>query len=244
MKKEINEKGVELNSDLSSDIQQIMNENQEKMTPFMKLFWEQQCKGFASKSMRYHPMIIRFCLSLASKSASAYDELRSSKVLVLPSRRTLRDYKNAIKPRAGFSCEVLEELKKTAQNLVGYQRYVVLSFDEIKIQENLVFDKYSGELAGYCDLGDPELNYSTFENVDDLATHVQVYYIRGLASDLKFALAYFATKGITRLLDFYTIDRHFLDHKSKSYVAHTVTRLIQDQHNENNELQAHCIPAV
>ena len=57
---------------------------------------------------------------------------------------------------------------------------------------------HSGELIGYVDLGDPELNYSTFQNTEALPTHVLVYYIRGLAaSDLKFSLAYFATKGIT-----------------------------------------------
>ena len=74
-----------------------MSENLGKMTPFMKLFWEQQnqfTKNKSATSNRYHPIIIRFCLPLASKSASAYDELRSSNVLALPSRRTLRDYKN------------------------------------------------------------------------------------------------------------------------------------------------------
>ena len=42
-------------------------------------------------------MLIRFCLSLYVESASAYEELRSSIVLTLPSQRTLRDYRNAIK---------------------------------------------------------------------------------------------------------------------------------------------------
>ena len=42
----------------------------------------------------------------------------------------------------------------------------------MKIQENLVLDKHSGELIGYVDLGDPEKNFSTFDNEDDLATHV------------------------------------------------------------------------
>ena len=70
----------------------------------MQLFWEEQKKNInKGTSNRYHPMIIRFCLSLASKSASAYDELRTSNVLTLPSRRTLRDYKNAIVPHAGFN---------------------------------------------------------------------------------------------------------------------------------------------
>ena len=86
---------------------------------------------------------------------------------------------------------------KTAAPLKGYQRYIVLSFDKIKRKENLIYVKHSGELIGYVDLGDlgdPELNYSTFQDANDLASHVLVYYIRGLASDLKYSLAYFATR--------------------------------------------------
>ena len=67
-------------------------------------------------------MIIRFCLSLASKSASAYDELRDSKILTLPSHRTLRDYRNAIRPQAGFNPQVINELIETASMLKGVQR--------------------------------------------------------------------------------------------------------------------------
>ena len=85
----------------------------------------------------------------------------------MPCRRTLRDYRNAIKPSAGFNSEIVAELIQRAQSLTGYQRYVVLSFDEVKIQENLVFDKYSGNLIGYVDLGDPELNFSSFNDVND-----------------------------------------------------------------------------
>ena len=196
LEKEIQEKGVIVDEELSDDFHNIMASNGNDVSPFMKLFWEQQKELFGKgTSRRYHPMIIRFCLSLACKSASAYDELRSSNVLTLPSRRTLRDYKNAIKPHAGFNPSVIEELIKIAERLQGYQRYVVLSFDEMKIKENLVYDKYSGDLVGYVDLGDPDTNYSSFENADSLATHVLVFYVRGLASDLKFELGYFGTNG-------------------------------------------------
>ena len=184
---------------LTTNLEKINSDNLDNASPFMKLFWEEQKKNFDGNNNGrvYHPMIIRFCLSLTSKSASCYDELRNSNVLILPSRRTLRKYKNAIRPHAGFNYEIISELLKTATALKGNQRYIVLSFDELKIQENLVYDKHSGELIGYVDLGDPELNYSSFQNTDDLATHVLVYYIRGLASDLKFSFAYFATRGIT-----------------------------------------------
>ena len=65
----------------------------------------------------------------------------------------------------------------------------------MKIQENLVF-KYNEYLRGYVDLEDRELNYGAFQDVNDLATHALVYYVPDVASDLKFSLAYFATKGV------------------------------------------------
>ena len=191
---ELATKSVAVDKDIEADINFIMeNTDSGKISDFMQLFWKQQKEAATKKKMMYHPMIIRFCLSLASKSSSAYDELRS--VLTLPSRRTLNDYKNVIKPSAGFNPDVIAELTKLAAPLREYQRYICLSFDEMKIKENLVFDKHTEKLVGFVDLGDPDVNFSNFpENV--LASHALVFYVRGIASDLKFALAYFATCGI------------------------------------------------
>lgn len=197
MKEQISTMGVEIDPVLSKDFEDVLLQNEKNITPFMKLFWEQQKLARSSNgSIRYHPMMIRFCLSLVSKSAATYDELRSTGVLTLPSRRTLRDYKNAIKPSAGFNHKVVNELIKLTKDYNTYQRYIVISFDEVKIQENLVFDKYSGELVGYVNLGDPELNYSCFDDINHLATHILVFYIRGMASKIKFAFSYFATEGV------------------------------------------------
>ena len=120
----------------------------------MQLLWEQQkvlCKRGVKK---YHPVLICFCLSLASKSSSAYEELRDSNVLVLPSRRTLRVYKNAITPKAGFDSEIIKELVRIAERLQGVQRFVVMSFDKIRIQQNLVYNKHTSQSFGFVDLGD------------------------------------------------------------------------------------------
>ena len=146
----------------------------------MNLFWQQQQKLFGSKAtgVRYHPMIIRFCLSLAAKSPSCYEELRNSKVLVLPSQRRLRDYRNVIKPKRGFQAEVVTELKNMTEQYFDVQRYVVILFDEMKVSANLVFDKVTGELIGFTDLGDPELNFAVLEKVDDVATHALAFLIR------------------------------------------------------------------
>ena len=198
LEKEIKVNSVPVDEDLHNDIHKIMSEHSNNITPFMKLFWEEQKKLFnKGTGVRYHPMIIRFCMSLASKSASAYDELRSTNILTLPSRRTLRDYKNAIKPGAGFNPDIIQNLIKVAAPLEGSYRYIVLSFDEMKIKKNLVYDKYSGDLVGYVDLGDPDLNYASFKNQDNLATHVLIFFVRGLISDIKFELGYFGTKDLT-----------------------------------------------
>lgn len=75
-------------------------------------------------------------------------------VLYLPSRRRLRDYKNVIRPQAGFSSQVIKELVSQTEKFSGIQRYTVLLFDEMKIQSNLVFDKATHELIGFVGLGD------------------------------------------------------------------------------------------
>ena len=142
---------------------------QENVPPFMKLFWEEQQKylsSSSSSSIRYHPMIIKYCLSLAAKSSFAYSDLRynsrtGSGVLILPSLRTLRDYKNYIRSKRGFNNEVVDELNKKTELFSESERYVTILFDEMKIQEDLVWDKHIGELIGFVDLGDMELNYAT-----------------------------------------------------------------------------------
>ena len=109
MRNEIKTKTVNLPLDIISFINNPMDNNH-NVSPFRKLFWEQQKSVFSKKSVgKYHPMIIRFCLPFATKSKSAYDQLRNSIVLVLPSRRTLRDYRNAIKRTVGFNSNVIAE---------------------------------------------------------------------------------------------------------------------------------------
>ena len=198
MRREIVEKKVVVDEGFSQDILNCMEKSEQKVTPFMKMFWEQQTAAFNVKKVKqYHPMIIRFCLSLIAKSPAAYEELRDSNILVLPSKRTLLDYKNAIRPKVGFNPEVIEELKKTTENLTGHQRYVTLAFDEMKIKENLVFDQHHDQLIGFVDLGDPDINFGTFSDVDELASYVLMYYVRGISSDLKFCVGHFATNGMS-----------------------------------------------
>ena len=199
MKKEIHSNSIEINKALEDDILNILGNNDLSSTPHMNLFWQQQKKLLASPKFgrRYHPHLIRFCLSLHSKSPSAYRELASSGVLVLPSERILRDYRNFFKPKPGFNEANVSQLKEQTSQLFDVQRYVILSFDEMKIQSSLVFDKHSNELIGFVDLGDDDVNVAAFDSCSVIASHVLAFMIRGVASDLKYILGYFSTENVT-----------------------------------------------
>ena len=62
------QKALEINNHivdnvLNEDFIEIISSNSGKMTPFTKLFWEQQKRLFTSPSswVTYHPVIIRLC---------------------------------------------------------------------------------------------------------------------------------------------------------------------------------------
>ena len=58
----------------------------------------------------------------------------------------------------------------------------------MKIQEYLVWDKHTGELIGYVDLGDIKLNYATLQDVKELATHVLVFLIKSVVNPPSYSL--------------------------------------------------------
>ena len=84
-------------------------------------------------------------------------------------------------------------------------RFVVLAFDEMKIREDLVFDKVTGEITGFVDYGDESLNVRFNElqekckrlNQDkrEMATHMMTMMVRGLTFHLNLPIAQFATAG-------------------------------------------------
>ena len=100
--------------------------------------------------------MIRRCLNLKLISSGAYGALRSSGVLVLPSERTLRDYTHWVKAASGFIEDVDKQLMDDTKikDLQEFQKFVCLLFDEVRIKEQLVYDKHSCEIIGFVNLGD------------------------------------------------------------------------------------------
>ena len=115
---EISKASLPVSADLSNDFKSIILEtDQRKISPFMRLFWEEHQKYLQSSpnNVKYYPMIICYSLSLTSKSAAACDDIRYNQKtgtgsMILPSRRCLRDYKNYIRPQRGFNKDIVNEL--------------------------------------------------------------------------------------------------------------------------------------
>ena len=61
-----------VNPELNNDLISIFSgTDQQKIPPFMKLFWEEHQRYLicsTSSTIRYHPIIIKYCLSLAAKA--------------------------------------------------------------------------------------------------------------------------------------------------------------------------------
>ena len=68
--------------------------------------------------------------------------------------------------------------------------------NEMKIKENLVWDKHTWELIGYVDLGDIELSYAKLLKVNEIASHVMVSLVHSIVNPFKFTLDNVATKDI------------------------------------------------
>ena len=141
LQEEISKAFLPVSADLSNDFKSIILEtDQRKISPFMRFFWEEQQKYLQSSrnNVKYHPMILRYCLSLASKFAAAYNDIRynektGTRFVILPSRRCLRGYKNYIRPQQGFNKDIVNELLEKVKHFSDNKNFFVMLMDEMKI---------------------------------------------------------------------------------------------------------------
>ena len=108
-----------------------------------------------ARQVRWHPLLIRWCLNLKLMSNATYHTTRTAGFIRLPSERTFRDYTHYFKSRPGFQREVNEQLQKetSPNNLSEQRKYCGILLDEMKIKENLVYDKFTGGVIGFINLG-------------------------------------------------------------------------------------------
>ena len=114
---------------------------------------------------------------------------------------------------------------------VSMYRFVVLALDEMKIREDLVFDKVTGEITGFIDYGEESLNVRFNElrrkcqnqNPDkrEVATHMLTMMVQGLSFHLNLPIANFATTGKVKLYHglIHLFSFCFLRYISRKYYA-------------------------
>lgn len=126
----------------------------------------------------------------------------------LPSERTLRDYTHYIKAQSGFRDDIDEDLKREANmhKLSDWKRHVTVLIDEMKIKENLVYDKHETNIVGFVDIGDVGNELSNLESLymnksvashPTVATHMLVVMVRGVFLHLEYPYAHFPMHHLT-----------------------------------------------
>ncbi len=209
------QQGVIVDDEMNQGLQQVMEHESGAIMKafqpdsFQHLFWKQQLEASQkdARAMRWHPLMVRWCLYLRHRSSGAYEALRESGCVKLPSQRTLRDYTYYTKAATGFSTEVDKMLKEAAQVSTCEPRELctILALDEMHIREDLVYDKHSGALVGFTNLGEINNHLVAYERSllgdsptsEPLARTMMVFMVRGLFSKLQFAYAQFPCRLVS-----------------------------------------------
>lgn len=179
---------------------------------FPRVFWEHQLEAARlkdSRGIRWHPLIIKWAIYLHYCSSSAYDTLRSSGLIALPSQRTLRDYTHHFEAKVGFSEEVDKQLldHPDVRDAEEWKRYVILLLDEMYIREDLIYNKNTGALVGFANLGDVTDHLVQFERsletpetnltCPPLAKTMLAIMVRGVCTKLRLPYAQFTCVNLT-----------------------------------------------
>jgi len=209
-------KGIEVDTTLQDDLLEIMSNNTERVTAkhppnsFPTIFWQQQQEAAIKdpRGMRWHPLMVKWCLYLRHLSGSAYETLRTSGILKLPSQQSLRDYTHYVPASASFSNAVDIQLMEAANiaSCPEYEENVLLIMDEMHIKESLILDKHTGALVGFTNLREMNEHLQKFEQSleanggntqEPLANSVLVVMVRGLFSQLQFSYAQFSCEAVS-----------------------------------------------
>ena len=199
------------NSDVNELVQECTPsvESEWPAESFQRLFWEEQLKYNKLKDprgMRWHPMIIKWAIYIKSKGTKAYEAVTNAGFIKMPNIRTLYNYSHFTDSKCGINPQVLEQMIKEAKAKglydEPYKQYVGILQDEVRVKEDLVYDKHSGELVGFVDLDKTGNQLIDLENTlnDEsrkLAKYVLLIMVRGACTDFRFPLASYATDGIT-----------------------------------------------
>ena len=195
-------KYINLDEADNDDLGHILNSVMSDAPPEMYDMLQEQKRQLQAKSPNGHRwsiQTIRICLSLWLRNPKAYQDLIDSGMLILPSRSTLKLYKNDVYQHAGFNMEVFDWMRLEANNQSlpphGYHGGLIL--DEMAIEEDLqmVRNGKFTKLIGFADCGvESSLMKTVRSGREDksLANHVLLIQFLGFTG-FRFPVAHFPT---------------------------------------------------
>ena len=205
----IQSSGVTVDNTIQSDLLKIMHNHSDAIAQkygkdsFQAMFWQQQIKSssaIGSSGRRWHPLIIKWCLYLRHMSSKAYETVCNSGIITLPSSRTLQDYKHISSTTVGFSIEADRQLLDILNIKDDKAKYGILLFDEMYIKQGLVFEKSTGALFGFTDLGEINNQIDEFQHAvtdggeslhQPIAKAMLVFMFKGLFNNVSLPYAQF-----------------------------------------------------
>ena len=154
--------------------------------------------------MKQHPLIIRWCLNIYHTSPASQRQLTSKKNQFIKLRHinTLKKVSQFATPSTGFNLDIIEQLiiDSNLEVLQPYQKNVSICFDKMKINADLLYRKSTGQLVRYTDLGNVNDELRLFESrvqseeyCQDFATHVIVYMVHGILTNLVYPFRFFTS---------------------------------------------------
>ncbi|KAJ1526448.1 hypothetical protein ONE63_009582 [Megalurothrips usitatus] len=218
MQEVIKKQGVGVDHDISHDLLELLNSG--SITPAQSVFLQQQIKASQLKNacgMRWHPTMVRLALSVHLTSPAAYNLLRETGMVRLPSARTLFDYSHARPIEEGIDRVVLEklaervfkmsnEVNSRTRKKENHKIYHVLMGDEMYISQNLIFQKSTGKIIGFTTLDHIDREVKVLEQCIDnyekeceetMASKVMVYMVKGVSNGVKEVVATFAVGNMS-----------------------------------------------
>lgn len=124
---------------------------------------------------------------------------------MLPHVNTLKKFTSFTEPKSGFNKDVILRMIEECDLKDDWRRNVALMFDEMKIKSDLVFNRSTGKLVGFTDMGDINEELREFSDRCEgkkpeeraFSKYVNVFMVRGLFSNLKCPFGYYASTGLS-----------------------------------------------
>uniref|UniRef100_U9UM52 Uncharacterized protein n=1 Tax=Rhizophagus irregularis (strain DAOM 181602 / DAOM 197198 / MUCL 43194) TaxID=747089 RepID=U9UM52_RHIID len=169
--KNSNKKIEEEGGEISDEMEKIAYTATENVTSknidisnFHPIFQELICiQSEKPNGVRYHPMFLRWAISVYSKSGkAAYNVMKT--IMRLPSISTLKSYINESEQYSGWQDKIAYQIlaSLTTNKIWGYGRVGFFSHDSFKIQKGLLWSQRENCYVGYLDFEDEMQDYQSF----------------------------------------------------------------------------------